>query len=351
MAFATVDALELAIVRVRSDDGVVGIGEAATIAPAAWSPESAASVKLTVDRALAPLLVGEDPRPFARHLDRMHRAVVGNLFAKAAVEAALVDLVARSLAVPAAQLLGGAVRDRIPCAWTLATGDVGRDVEEAEAMLASGRHRRFKVKVGADDPAADVARVLAIRERLPASSWLVVDVNQAWDETTARRACRAFDDAGVDAVEQPVAAWNHAAMRRLVEENRLAILADEGVSDARSALEIARAGSASAVSLKPNKSGGLLATRDVAAVAIAAGLACYGGSMLESAVGTAAALHVYATLPALSLGCELFGPWLLRENLTRQRVRYEDGCVFAPEGPGFGVELDEDAVARFRRAS
>lgn len=349
MAFATVEALEITIVRVRSTDGVVGIGEAATIAPAAWSPESAESVKLLVDRTLGPGLVGEDARSIGRLVGKMNRLAVGNWFAKSAVEAALVDLVARTLDVPSAVLLGGAVRDRIRCAWTLATGDTARDLEEADAMLESGRHRLFKTKVGAVDLASDIARVAAIRAHLPEDAPLVVDANQAWSETDARRACDAFDDAGVEVLEQPVVAWNLDALRRLRDGSRLTILADESLSTSDSAMAMAKDRVVDAFSLKPNKSGGLFATRDVAAIAAGVGIGCYGGSMLESAVGTAAALQVYSALPELALGCELFCPWLLQENVTQERIRYEDGCVLLPEGPGHGVTLDDEVVARLRR--
>ena len=349
MAFATVDALEFALVRVVSDEGVVGLGEAATIAPAAWSAESAESVKRTIDGSLAPALLGEDARRFSFLVERMNRAAVGNLFAKSAVESALIDLVSRSLGVPAAQILGGVYRDRIPCAWTLATGDVARDVDEAQAVLEAGRFSMFKIKVGAEALATDVDRVVTIKSRLPDSIPLIVDANQAWDGTTAARACRMLDEAGVDIIEQPVASWNLDALSRLTRETRASIMADESLSTTHSALDLIRAGAVSAFSLKPNKSGGLFATRKIAGLAEAAGVPCYGGSMLESAVGTAAALHLYATLPNLRLGCELLCPWLLQENITRQTLRYEDGCVVLPEGPGFGLDLDDEQVARFRR--
>ncbi len=349
LAFATVTEQNYVIVEITSKDGAAGIGEAATIGGPAWSYESTETIKTMIDTYLTPLLIGQDAGRFIHLAERMATGIAGNPFAKAAVEMALIDLTARTLGLPAHAMLGGQVTDRLPVAWTLASGDHGRDVEEGQEHVRSGRHRIFKIKIGAGDPRADVAHVNAIRSGLPDNVSVRVDVNQRWDEPTATRWIQALQDGGVDLVEQPVAADNVAAMRRLRERTTLAIMADEAVTTPHTALTLAQAGAADVFALKVTKAGGAWNTRAVASIAAAAGIPCYGGCMLETSVGTAACAHVFATLPGITFGCELFGPLLLRDTITVEQIVYEDGCIRVPDGPGFGMTLDRDKLAHFAR--
>jgi muconate cycloisomerase len=95
--------------------------------------------------------------------------------------------------------------------------------------------------------------------------------------------------------------------------------------------------------------GGLLNTRKVAAVAEAAGVGLYGGCLLESSIGAAAHLHVFAGLRELGWGCEHFGPQILTEDLVVEPLRFSDFEVHLPVGPGIGVTLDYDKLRRYAR--
>ncbi|HEX5581131.1 MAG TPA: enolase C-terminal domain-like protein, partial [Gemmatimonadaceae bacterium] len=97
------------------------------------------------------------------------------------------------------------------------------------------------------------------------------------------------------------------------------------------------------------QSGGPHAAGRVAAIADAAGIGLYGGTMLEGGVGTAASAHLCSTWARLEWGTELFGPLLLTEELLAEPLRYEDFSLIVPDGPGLGVELDEERVAFHRR--
>ena len=128
------------------------------------------------------------------------------------------------------------------------------------------------------------------------------------------------------------------------------LLADECVFDSHDMLAIAAAGAADAVSLKIVKHGGLLGVRKVAAVAEAGGVALYGGCLLESSVGAAAHLQVFATLRELAWGCEHFGPQILTTDLVTEPLRFADFHLHLPTGAGLGITLDEAALRRFARA-
>ena len=136
MSFGSIAEQNYVIVRIRSADGCEGLGEASTIGGPAWAEESTETIKVIIDKYLSPPLIGRDPRDLGACSQLMNRLVRGNRFAKAAIEMALMDLVARHLGVPAYQLMGGKVHDRLPMAWTLASGDTAADIDEGEAKLA-----------------------------------------------------------------------------------------------------------------------------------------------------------------------------------------------------------------------
>jgi muconate cycloisomerase len=349
LSFGAITAQNYVIVRVRDEEGLVGLGEASTIGGPAWAEESTETIKTIIDTYLTPRLLGRDPRRLRALSGEMNAWVKGNRFAKAAVEMALLDLVARRAGMPAVEYLGGAVQERIELAWTLASGDTEADIAEGEAKLAARLHRVFKLKIGYGEPAADVAHVTRIARHFGTRARIQVDVNQAWDELTATRCIAALQDAGVALVEQPLPRHDLRGMRRLAARFDLAIMADESLGTPADAIELVRQEAADVFALKLTKAGGPWATLQCAGIAQAAGIPLYGGCMLETSIGTAAYLHVFAAVAGMTQGCELFGPLLLKDDLVTQPLRYGDHAIHLHDGHGFGVELDDSKLAAYRR--
>ncbi|MBO1013316.1 muconate cycloisomerase family protein [Achromobacter sp. SD115] len=351
-SFGAINRQSPVIVQLWLANGACGFGEAATIGGPSWNEESPETILHAIQNYLAPAVAGADARRFAEHINRLDAVCKGNAFAKSAVEMALIDAVARSLGVPAWQLLGGKRIERLPLAWTLASGDSQRDLDEAEQMMQARRHRLFKLKIGARSPADDVAHVARIARGLGGRADMTVDVNQAWDGNTARRYLPQLVEAGVTLIEQPVAKWDVQALREATQSlgSAALIMADETVCSAQDAFMLASQRACHVFSLKVAKHGGLLRTREVAAVAQAAGLGWYGGTMLETSLGSAASAHVFATLSDQHHGCELFGPQLLVDDIVEQPMAVRDFELQLPDGPGFGVVVDEKRLERFDRA-
>jgi muconate cycloisomerase len=345
----SVTAQSYVIVELRLANGAEGIGEAATLGGPRWSEESVESIKSAVDAYLAPVLIGAPANRFEAARTRMEAAAKRNNAAKAAIESALFDAVGKTLGVPAVQLLGGAVHESLPVLWTLASGDPAQEIEEAERKLAARLHNTFKVKIGAQTPEADIARLSDLARALTDRASLIVDANQAWDETTALRYLPVLAELGVRLVEQPLPAWNLTGMARLRARSTVPLMADECVFSAHDMLDVVRTGAADVVSLKLVKHGGLLATRNVAAVAEAAGIGLYGGCLLESSIGAAAHLQVFGGLRELAWGCEHFGPQILVDDLVEQPLRFADFRIHLPAGPGLGVTLDQEKLRRYAR--
>ncbi|MDR5741164.1 MULTISPECIES: muconate/chloromuconate family cycloisomerase [unclassified Caballeronia] len=347
LSVATMHGQTLMLVRVFCSDGIVGIGEGATIAGMAYGPESPESMKLAVDAYLAPACIGRDATRVQALMAHLGKLVKVNHFSKSALETALLDAQGKRLGVPVSELLGGRRRDRLPVAWTLASGDTARDIAEAHRMLEARRHNIFKLKIGAKPIKTDIEHVAAIKRELGDRAAVRVDVNMAWSETQASWAIPALADAGCELVEQPVA--SPAAMARLTRRFTVALMADEILQGPDSAFEIAKNDGADVFAIKIEQSGGLFAAQRVAAIADAAGIELYGGTMLEGAFSTVASAHLFASFANLQWGTELFGPLLITEEILTKPLDYSDFELTVPDGPGLGIELDEAVVKRFTR--
>lgn len=349
LSVATMRSQTIVLVRIRCADGIEGVGEGTTIGGLSYGAESPEGIKLAIDTYFAPLLIGQDADRPALLMERLRREIVDNHFAKNAVETALLDVQGKRLGVPVSELLGGRVRDRLPVLWTLASGDTAKDIEEAEAMLAQKRHNAFKLKIGKRSVRDDVAHVAAIKRALGDRASIRVDVNQAWSEAAAKRALPMLADAGVDLVEQPVRANAVSGMARLTAMARIAIMADEALHGPESGYALAQAEAADVFAIKIAQAGGLFAAKRLAGVAESAGIALYGGTMLEGGVGTVASAQLFSTFSEIEFGTELFGPLLLTEELLTEPLVYENGDLVLPSGPGLGLSLNIEAVEHLRR--
>jgi muconate cycloisomerase len=349
LSMTTMKGQTLMIVRIRMSDGIVGIGEGTTIGGLAYGPESPEGMKVAIDTYITPILLQSDPNRIGPTMGAINKAAQGNNFAKCAVETALVDALGKRNRLTASELLGGRFHDRLPVAWTLASGDTGSDIDEAEEMLAKRRHNIFKLKIGRGDPQQNITHVAAIKRALGDRASVRVDVNQAWSETVASKCLPLLRDAGVDLIEQPVALRNTRGLARLARETSVAIMADEALSGPETAFQLAQSAAADVFSLKIAQSGGLFATVKVAAIAEAAGIDLYGGTMLEGGIGTVASAQLFSTFPRLEWGTELFGPLLLTEEILEEPLEYAEFSLKVPTGPGLGISIDEDRLSRFRR--
>jgi muconate cycloisomerase len=347
LSVATMQGQTLMLVKITCSDGISGFGEGTTIGGLAYGGESPEGMKLAIDTYFAPSMIGQDATRIQALMARLGKSVKENRFAKSAIETALLDAHGKRLGLPVSELLGGRRRDRLPVAWTLASGDTARDIAEAETMLDLRRHNVFKLKIGAKSQKEDIAHVAAIKRALGDRAAVRVDVNMAWSETQAVHGMAALADAGCELVEQPVA--SASALTRLMGRFPVALMADESLNGPESAFELAKAHAADVFAVKVEQSGGLFGAQRVAAIADAAGIELYGGTMLEAAVSTIASAQVFSTFANLQWGTELFGPLLITEEILATPLDYSDFGMTIPIGPGLGIELDEDRVAFFTR--
>ncbi|WP_193747966.1 muconate/chloromuconate family cycloisomerase [Leisingera sp. ANG-S5] len=349
LSMATMRVQTAVLVKIKFSDGSEGIGEGTTIGGLSYGAESPEGIQSAIDTYISPVLLGCDGDNVNGAMQRIEKLVKGNRIARTAVEIALWDGLGKRLGVPVSQLFGGAVHDRLPVAWTLASGNSETDIAEAQEMIETRRHNIFKLKIGKRSVREDVAHVARIKKAVGDAASIRVDVNTAWSLQDARWGLKGLQDAGCELVEQPVPARYRRALAELTSGYEIAVMADEALNGPEDALAVAEANAADVFAVKVAQSGGLKRASEVIAIAQAAGRGLYGGTMLETGLGTAAALQLFSTIETLHWGTEFFGPLLLTDEILAEPITYRDFCVEIPKGNGIGAILDPDKVAFFRR--
>lgn len=335
------------LVRVHTDQGIIGLGEA-TIS-ALWSGETQASTVAAIKGYIEPVLVGKDPRDITACRRAMDFIIKLNPFTKAAVEMALWDIAGKAAGLPVYQLLGGKVRDEIRIKLVLWAFDIPAVRKMAELFLGWGVSC-LKVKVGLD-PESDIARVKAVRELAGPQMAMTIDANTGWTISQAKHCLRRLAETNLVLAEQPIPPGDPAAMAELRRDTPFPIMADESVFTLQDAWLLTTHRAADILSVYPGKHGGIAATGEIVAVAKAAGIRCAIGSNLELGVGTAAMLHVAAAFPEIdsdSFPADTIGPFYHEGDLIKKPLDLGPPYAKVPDGPGLGVELDEEQVIRWR---
>lgn len=331
------------IVRIHSDEGLVGVGEGN---PQPTWPRGLTQRALVaiIEDEFAPRLVGQDPRAIGRLVERLDRSVAECPFALAPVDLALHDLAGKALELPVSDLLGGARRTEVDLHFTI--GIQAPEAMAAAALAAWERgFRAFKVKVGGPDFTTERQMLQVIRDALPEAR-LRVDANQGWHSDQAVRNIRALEPLGLELVEQPVPAWDLDGLAKVTAAVDVPIMADESLFSPSDAVRLVRMQACDIFNIKLMKSGGLWNAGKIAAIAEAAGISCFMGSMADLEVGIAAALHFIASHPVIRYP---FGfPEFAETSLLLDPLVPSGGKIEVPDRPGLGVELDMDKVNHYR---
>ena len=341
--------LEYVIVTIETDSGVIGYGESTP--DIGFFGETLEEVKSAIDRYFGPRLVGMDP--FDREAILAQLDFRGNWCARSGVDLAIHDVLGKVVGLPVHKLLGGRCRDRVLVALEIGGGPPAEMAKKCAGFVKQGV-RAFKPKLGAI-PEMDAERLKAIREAVGKDVVIRADANQGYTPKEAIRLCRLAEryDVGLELLEQPVGYLDLHGMAEVRGAVDTLIEADESCYGIQDAMNIIRQGAADVLNVKIEKVGGLYNAKKVAALAEAAGLQCVVGTAFGTGITDAAKLHLAASTMIIRDAVE-FTEIYLHDNLllpphdTELRLPLlEDGCLPVPDGPGFGVSLDEGKVAQY----
>jgi muconate cycloisomerase len=302
-------------------------------------------------RLIAPALIGRDCLARSQALAEIDRLLAGELsftYLRAAFEMALIDLAGKHYGLPAYELLGGRMRDRVPLAWGIYQKPPEQMAAAAVEGLRAGFHA-IKLKVGrALDE--DVAAVHAVAAAAGPGVPLRLDANSAWPSVAeAARAIEALSaEARIAWIEQPLPRRDLDGMRLLRKKVSVPIMADESCQTLRDAYELARAEAADLFNVYVVEAGGMEAAAAIFAFASAVGIPCILGSQAEMGIGTAACAHVAVAVACLPFACETFGPLRYCRDIVDPPIPISSGFLMPPDGAGLGVRLDWKAVDAMR---
>jgi L-alanine-DL-glutamate epimerase-like enolase superfamily enzyme len=332
------------LVRIETDNGLIGWGEAAS-APV-MTGDTLESIVSAV-HYLEPALRNREPADIAGALAAMDGRMYGNHGAKAAIEIALHDLTGRASGKPVHALLGDQRRSRMALLGVIGGGDFDGDLRDAEKKKAAGV-TAYKIKVGIDTAAKDAERTRAICKLLGGGLLISADANQGFSTEQAIEYVRAVKGSGLDFFEQPVEAGDLAGMAAVAAATDIAIGADEGIHSLDDIRRHHERQAARGVSLKAIKLGGIKAVVGAARLCehlgISVNISCKTG---ESSIACAAALHVATVIPNIAWGLTLTHT-SLGEDVTTQPLATGKGFAESLDRPGLGVDVDEDRVRHHR---
>jgi L-alanine-DL-glutamate epimerase-like enolase superfamily enzyme len=335
------------LVRVHTDEGIVGLGEASCTPR--WSGEDQVTGAHLIRTYLEPLLIGENPLEIERLTAKFRLAFAANYFTKAAVEMALWDIAGKVANKPVYELLGGKVREFVPTKWSVSGVEPVKAAGIARWAIAQG-FRAMKVKVGTE-PEADVARVAAVRAAIGPDIKLGVDANGGWPHDVVIDVLDRLAALNIAFAEQPFAPEDIVLLPEVRRLIRVPVILDESIYTVADAMLLLRSGGADVFSVYVGKAGGIGPARKIAELAALFTTKCTLGSNLELGIGSAAMVHLaLATrgITAEEFPCDIIGPLFYQDDIVREPLPLRPGEARANLKPGLGVELDEAKVARYQ---
>jgi L-alanine-DL-glutamate epimerase-like enolase superfamily enzyme len=332
------------IVKIHTDEGITGIGEAACD-----TTEPVEVVRMMIDRYMAPRLVGQDPMDWRYLIDQVSWDVDrgATRFSTSGIDLALHDLVGKALDVPVYTLLGGCRRTKV-----LASIEVPRNTPEKMAAHSYEYYqqgiRGIKAKVGSD-PVRDAECIRAIREKLGDDISLRADANRGYTVKEAIVFCNLVEQykVNLEILEQPVGTMDLEGTKQIKEATSILVEVDESAFSLSQVHQIVKRDVADVINTKCAKAGGIHGVALWAAVAEAADIPIVIGTEWGAGLKVAAKLHLGAAIKNADPVVE-FTEIMIHEILLKEPLKLQDGYIDVPTGPGLGMELDDEKIEAFR---
>ena len=340
--------VETLIVKIHTDQGIVGVGETQ-----AWrrqgSSETLEGQIDTIKNYFEPQLLGHSPFDVNAIMHGLNENMYHSHYSQAPVGDALYDIVGKMLGVPVYQLLGGKTREKVRIAAVLSMkGDVESLVDSADDFFAKGfRHMVLKIGV---DPKEDLRNAEALRKHFGTKIALRVDANAALNYDSALNLLSKLEPFDIETAEQPLAIWDIDGMSALSKAIRMPLMADECAATDHALLDIIAKRAATSAQTKVGKNGGIYHIRRLWHLLAAAGMGINPGNHPATSIATASVAQMCGSWPGnLMAGVFAVGvSGALAEDIAENPIIPENGEVTIPEQPGLGITIDEDALKRLR---
>ena len=332
------------IVKIFTDVGIIGIGEAACD-----TVEPVSVVKTMIDDHMAPRLIGKDPYDWKCLIDLVSWDTTrgATRFSTSGIDLALFDLIGKALGVPVYTLLGGCWRNKV-----LATIEVPRGSPEKMAEHCYEYYRKgvrgIKAKIGSN-PEKDAECIQAIRQKLGNEISLRADANCGYSVKEAIRFCNFVEklDVDLELLEQPVVQHDLLGMKEVKDSTLIPISADESAYSLSQVQQIIKLNAVDIINTKCAKASGINGVVQWATLAESAGLDIQIGTEWGLGLKVAAKLHLGGSIKNAHPAVE-FTEFMIHDLLLKDQLTLKDGYLTIPNDPGLGLELDEDKLEEYR---
>jgi muconate cycloisomerase len=334
---------EFVICKLISNTSEIGLGEVFV-----WLPETGISGNQIIDsieKGLAKYVLGENPFNIHKMNHRMDQNIARSEVAKGLLDMACYDLMGNIADIPACFLLGGKNSEEIPLAALIPLGDPILMKGLVRSYYKKG-FRTFRLKLG-KSPEEDVEIVSTIRKIFTNKIRIRVDFNQAYTPSKAIQVLKLLEPFNIDFAEQPVSADNYLGMAYVQKRVSIPLMSHEGFFSLKDLVILTKSNAIRVVGLNSERPGGVTKANIALNYAKMHGLEVV---LHNQPLGIASAMHVHfhsAHYYEIDHPTELFGQEMLQDDLIVEPLNYHDGKVDVPEGVGWGVKLDEDALRRF----
>jgi len=334
---------DFVICRLQSDDGHAGIGEVFM-----WLPETGVLPSQVIDviqKALYKYVIGADPIDVREICHKMDNNVARNEVAKGLLDMACYDLASRIKGCSASEFLGNKTVSEVHLTTLVPLADLETMIALSKMYVSMG-HRTIRVKLG-KGPSKDQAIMKAVRDAVGYETRVRVDYNQAYTPNDAVAAIRAIEPYKIDVAEQPVALDDYLGMSFVQHAVKVPLMAHEGCFSLRDFLSLAELGAVKVLGINSERPGGVTRALEAIDHAKKRGM---GIVIHNQPLGIASAMHLHlaaANYSDLGHDPEVFGTFMLEDDLITKPIKYVKGKAKVPVGPGWGVDLDLDALEKY----
>lgn len=341
--YGTLYKTEPIVVKVITDEGIVGIGE--TDPMALFTGETPETCVAVLKKYLAPALIGKDPTNIAIIHMIMDGVVRDMHLAKASIDIACYDILGKAANMSVANLLGGKIHDSLPIMGSIGGGTPMENAEEAIRLIEKEKYSSLMVKVGSANFKTDAERTKAITKAVGDDIVLIPDANQGWDVSTTLKYLEAVSDCNIDAMEQPILGSKIDDFSKIKKATNIKLSADESLLSLENAKKMIEEKSVDIFSIKVCKCGGIIKSKEIIDLANIYGVECLFNSMIEEGITQAASYALGSTSKNLyPYGHAYFSPLRLDNDITNYSTFIKNGRINIPDTKGLGIELDQEKV-------
>ncbi len=342
IAIGTMEGAKDVLIKIHTDQGIVGIGEACPFPPITGETQE---TNIAVAKVLRENLIGKDPLAIEGILKDFGTFAHTNPSIIAAFDMALYDILGKVAGLPLYRILGGD-RNSFETDLTVDLDTPEKMAEMAKNVINQG-YKIIKIKVG-QDPSLDIERLEAIRSAVGYKYQIRIDANQGWTVPQAIEALKKMEKFDIQFCEQPVAAWNIDGMRIVRNESPIPIMADEALFSPADAIKLIKAESCEYFNIKLMKSGGIRNAIKISNIAESSGIRCMVGCMLETKVALTAASHFVASSRNV-IFADLDSDSSHAVFPVIDGIKVEGGIITLPEKPGLGLDVDPSFLKKLRK--